>query len=840
MSVVGFDIGTDYCIVCVAKNRGIETVQNETGSRKTPSVVAYGDKNRLIGEEAVAQYQSNAANTIYSIKRMIGRDINDEDLKLEQPYTSFQYGPNPEGKLAIEVTYLDNKEKLLPEQITAALFAKLKNVAERGLDGQRVSDCVIGCPAFFTDAQRRAMLDAANIAGLNVLRLMNEGTAIALQYSILRNLADKEERKVMFFDVGAASTQVTIVNMAGTANGGGKLTVLASTFDRHLGGRDFTQLLVNHFAEEIKDKYKMDVTGNIRAMTKLTKECMRVKHVLSANAKTNFNVEYIMNDRDVAGQIERKEFEELISTHLMPRFLAPLENALAMSGLKKEDLAALEIVGGGVRVPIIQKFLEEWYGRPLSRTCDGDESIARGAAWQCAMLSPSFRVGREWQVADVTAYPVDLAWGPVDGKTPSTTGANSETDSSKLFTPNSTIPSTKVISFADRSEAFQLTATYGEEAQLSKGVSRLIGKFVVSGLKPTLVPKDAAVVEAPKVPKIKVRVKLDLHGVLSVSSAQQYEDYTEEVVEEVKAEPAAKPASPTAGDDKPAPMETDEPKPEAAADAAAAPAPEVRKKQVKKSVRSDLTVESRTIGGLNQAALQATFERESQMAEQDRMVHETSEARNSLEAFVYDSRNKVEGELKEFVKAEVAEKYLNDLMDVEDWLNGDGYDAQKSVYKNKLAELKAIVDPAVARRNESLHREEFVVAIKTVIAKWQREAGSQDAKYAHIPAADREKVAVECKNADDWLTQSLIKQDKVPKFENPAITCNEIRQRQTKLEADCAKIMNQPKPQPKKEEKPAEPAPASSPKPEASAEQPVPEQPAEPKADEPAAMDTSK
>ena len=398
MSVVGFDFGNSKCVVAVARRRGIDVVQNEVGSRSTPSVVAFSGKSRLIGAEASAQQMSNPKNTVNNIKRLVGRRMDDPTLQQETfNYKLVPAKHNP-AYAAVEVQYDDRKETLAPEQLVGALLTKLKATAELGLEGAKVTDCVISCPSWWNDAQRRSLLDGANVAGLNVLRAMNETSAIGLNYGILRPLPKDKENKVLFLDMGHSSTNAAIISFTE-----GKLQVLGTASDPQLGGRSFDDLLVTHFAAMIKDKYKMDVTGDVKAMLKLRKECERVKLNLSANSKVPFNVEYIMNDRDVSGVIERGEFEALAAGALLPRLTRLVEGLVARLQLKKEDLLALEIVGGSVRIPVVQKALQDYFGRDLSKTCDGDESVARGCALMCAMISPSFKV-REFQVQDVSPY----------------------------------------------------------------------------------------------------------------------------------------------------------------------------------------------------------------------------------------------------------------------------------------------------------------------------------------------------------------------------------------------------------------------------------------------------
>lgn len=273
---------------------------------------------------------------------------------------------------------------------------------------QNVTDCVITVPPYFSDVMRRSVLDAANIAGLNVLRLMNETTAVALQYGILRTLPEKDPIRVMFLDVGHASLNVSLVSFIA-----GKLQVLGTASDRNLGGRNFDRALVEHMAAEILQKHNMDVTANPKAMLRLFVGAERCKRILSANSEAPWSVECIMNDLDVQGTIDRATFEE-ITSGLLDRVIAPVKQVLFSTKTDMANLTAIEVIGGSVRIPAIRQRISNFFGRPCSTTCDGDESVARGAALQCAMLSPSFRV-REFAVHDVTPFAVEVGYGNVDG-----------------------------------------------------------------------------------------------------------------------------------------------------------------------------------------------------------------------------------------------------------------------------------------------------------------------------------------------------------------------------------------------------------------------------------------
>lgn len=657
------------------------------------------------------------------------------------------------------------------------MLQKLKSIAEDGLEGQRVADCVIGVPSYWTEDARRAMLDAAYIAGLNVLRLMNETTAVALNYGILRPLPKDEARKVMFVDCGLCSTSVSIVSFVQ-----GKLKVEATASDAFLGGRDFDKLLVDHFDAYIQEAYKMAPLTNPKSKLKMYKECERVKMILSANTKVNFNVEYLMNDTDVKGEIDRATFEDLCNKELIPRLKTIIDRTLAKAGISATDLFAVEIVGGTSRIPIVQAELEKFFGKPVSKTCDCDESVARGCALQCAMLSPSFRV-REFEVQDITPYAVDVQWGPENGEIEQT---------STLFTVNNSIPSVKMISFKDRTQPFQLMAKYTDSEELPANVESAIGRFVVSGM--------PAVLGEEKAPKIKVRVKMNVHGLLEVTSAQLLQQLPDEPEASAESKPMEedKPGEKKeeAAEDKKTDMDTsaDEPKKEEA------PKKEEEKEESKKKrvKREDLKVTSYFENGLGADKLQAFFEREVAMANQDKAIAETLEARNSLESYVLEMRSQAEDDLKEYFKDAVREKFCEDCTQTEYWLEEDGWDAQKSEYKKRLAELKAVGDAAVKRQYEAEHREEAVGNLKREIGVWETLAASTEEKYAHIEEADRKKVTDACTEADRWLAAELSKQDKLTKADDPVVTVDALGKKLTTLKKTCSPIMNKPKPPPPK------------------------------------------
>lgn len=391
MSVVGFDFGNESCVVAVARQRGIDVVLNDESKRETPALVCFGEKQRFLGTAGAASSLMNPKNTISQIKRLIGRPFSDPELQRDLKALPFVVIEGPDGFPLIQARYLGEVRTFTPTQVLGMVFSDLKSIAEKNLNAA-VVDCCIGIPVYFTDLQRRAVLDAATIAGLHPLRLIHETTATALAYGIYKtDLPENEPLNIAFVDVGHSSLQVCIV-----AFKKGQLKILSHSFDRNLGGRDFDEVLFQHFVAKFKEEYKIDVFQNAKACLRLRAACEKLKKVLSANPEAPLNIECLVDEKDVRGFIKRDEFEQ-ISIPILERVKRPLEKALEEAGLTPENIHTVEVVGSGSRVPAVFKIMTEFFGKEPRRTMNASECVAKGCALQCAILSPTFKV-REFQV----------------------------------------------------------------------------------------------------------------------------------------------------------------------------------------------------------------------------------------------------------------------------------------------------------------------------------------------------------------------------------------------------------------------------------------------------------
>ncbi|KAJ7078389.1 heat shock protein 70 family [Mycena crocata] len=743
MAVVGIDFGSLHSKIGVARHRGIDIITNEVSNRATPSLVAFGPKQRSIGESAKTQETSNFRNTIGSLKRLIGRTLADPEVQeVEKKFINATL-VDVTGSVGVEVNYVGEKQSFSATQLVAMYLGKLRDIAAAELK-TGVTDVVIAVPGWFTDIQRRAMLDAAAIAGLNPLRLINDTTAVALGYGITKSDLPEPEnpRHVVFVDVGHSSLSAAVI-----AYSKGQLTVKSAAYDRNIGGRDIDYALVKHFSDEFKTKYKIDVLSNPKATFRLAAGCEKLKKVLSANAESPLNVESIVNDVDASSKLTRDDMEGLIAG-VLERIVAPLQRALTDSGLTLDEIDAVELIGGSTRVPAVRARIQEVFpGKVLSTTLNQDEAIARGATFCCAMLSPVFRV-RDFHMQDITHYPIRVQWEA------SPTDPEDDTELT-VFQQGDKLPSTKVLSFYRR-ETFDLEARYAEPSGLPGGINPWIGRFTVKD-----VPAD------PKGDSTCVRVKtrLNAHGIMSFEAA-----YVEEVEET-----------------EPAPMDVDAP----AVEGEAPPAP--KKKRVRKK---DVPFIAST-SSMDKATVETLREAENAMHAADKLVMDTEDRKNALEEYVYDTRAKLDERYAPFVQADEKSKLLVALQEAEDWLyTEEGEDATKSAYVTRLDALKVLGDPITFRYRESEGRQAAIAQLRETLNSYMAQATSGDEKYSHIDEKDKQSVVEKVATVQKWLEDQIVRQAESPKNVEPVLKSAEIGKKRDEVIYFATPILTKPKPKP--------------------------------------------
>ncbi|MCL7039852.1 hypothetical protein MKW94_021061 [Papaver nudicaule] len=752
MSVVGFDIGNENCVIGAAKHRGIDVLLNEESNRETPAVVSFGEKQRFMGAAGVASAMMHPKSTISQVKRLIGLNFSQPDIQNELRVFPFKTSEGPDGGILIHLQYLGESLTLTPIQILAMLLSHLKETAEKNLE-TAVSDCVIGIPSYFSDLQRRAYLNAAEIAGLKTLRLMHDGTATALGYGIYRtDSSESGPSHVVFIDIGHCDTQVTVASFEA-----GQMKILSHAFDKSLGGRDFDEVLFNYFAVQFKEQYHIDVYSNARACIRLRTACEKLKKVLSANAEAPLNIECLMDEKDVKGFIKREEFEKL-SIGLLERIRLPCNKALMDAGLTLDKINSVELVGSGSRVPAITRMLTSFFDREPRRTLNASECVARGCALQCAMLSPTFRV-RDYEVQD--SFPFSIGFSTEEG--PICTVSNGT-----LFPKGQPVPSMKVLA-VHRANTFRLEAFYTDQSELPSGVSPQISCFTIGPFQTSHAEKA----------KVKVSIQLNIHGIVSLESACLVEDQVDDPVtrgnrHSVEAGNTSRVSSDAVHNHiEDGSSLQPEPSPVSSGGG-------TRKKR--SSRRLGIPVSENVYGGMTKADVLKAQEREVQLTQQDRIMEQTKDRKNALESYVYDTRNKLFNTYRSFATDLEREGISTNLQQTEEWLYEDGDDESERVYTGKLEDLKKLVDPIESRYKDEEARAQATRDLLKCIVDYRMAVKS-------LPTSDRDVVNNECNEAEQWLRDRTQQQDSLPKSTDPLLWASEIKAKTEALDMTCKHIL---------------------------------------------------
>lgn len=772
MSVFGIDFGTLNSTVAITRQGGVDIVTNEVSKRETTTMVTFVEEERFIGEQALDRYVRNAKNTVFLLKRLIGMRMDDPQLEFERQRLTCAIQGDSQGRLMVGVTYCGEMKYFYPEQVLAMVFQKLKTYVSDAatVDPKKpmeVRDCVITVPVYYTAEQRRLVYQAAETAGLHCMTLVNESTAVAVDYGIFRgaNLkeTEAEAQTVGILDIGYASTTFSIFKFWR-----GCCRALSQTFDRNCGTRDVDHQLFTEMCKMVESKYKVDVRENQRASLRVLQACESVKYLLSANQNAPLNVENVMDIDINIPSFERSTLESLC-TGVVDRIRSVLERGFAAAGVDGTQLHSIEMIGGGCRIPMFKSLVESVLGgngRVPSLTLNASESIVRGCAVVAAIYSPMFQV-RDFKVHQNPVYPVQLGYFVETTNHPTSVPFLPDVNKVvKLLTEKDTFPKVLDVTIP-RSGILKLYAFYDYHNEVVK--HEVQQRYYLLGEWELTVPK-----EKQDVKEVKVRLDMRLDGLIVLESAR--------AVVHVEVEEPVKPSE--AG---PAPAEGAEGK-------------EGEKHKKRKQKYYDASVRPNVALLGHDSALVLQFKKdEAEMFARDCNISRTREKKNELESYILDYRPRLSegGMLAEYATEEDRKEFVQRCDEDETWLYDDGDAATLEEYEKRIQVLRAIGD-AAHRRFKIRDDLEFAMSkFNNQMNQAKNIALDRIGKQAHITEEELRTAAAKADEAMAWAAAEIAQLMALPKTQDGTFTLAMLNQKAEEVTAGIRAAANRPAPKPK-------------------------------------------
>ena len=726
------------------------------------------------------------------MKMLVGRKFTNPEVQAELEKAPFVGVAMPNGSVGINVMYDDEQITVSAEHFMAMCLVKAMQISSSANSNIGIGDCALAVPAAYTDAQRRGVINACEIASLHCLKVGNENNAVALSYGIFKSakkmFSETDKENIMFIDMGYSQYCVTIASFLQ-----GSMKILA-TVCLGIGGRNYDEAIIEYLCGEFEKKSKINVRKNKKALIKLQVAAEKAKKTLSPNgvSEAPVNVECLAEDTDLNCTLKKVDFDAM-TQFLNDQLSAPILQCLSEAGLEATDLKDCEIVGGGSRVQMVKRTVgavlglnaeADAYGNfGLKTTMNSDEAVARGAALQCAMLSSRIRV-QPFNITDKLYYGIIATYDSTStGVTEEGKDDEQKSSSAQLYNRGDDVPhKPRRLTFRKKNADFKVSLSYDNNSNLPED-EKLIANYLIK------VP----VVSSPQ--DVRVTFNIDKHGCVYLQCAEMLEEIPAEEVKPVEESVAADATTPmdttdatatATADSKEgeAKSDGDDSKTAAAADTEAKPAtPAADATPAKKRFRKTDLETVIELPGLTRTDIKNALELEASMAGADKLIVETADKRNELEAYIYSMRHKLDdaNALKNYTAPEEKTALLDLLTKAEEWLYEDGFDSTKTKYTAKLDEMFKISNPIERRITEEMNRPGAIESLKKQIEMCKTFAQNYEERYKHIEETDRDKIRTEAASTEEWMYDQIGKQGELNKNKDPALTVEDITKKRNAL-----------------------------------------------------------